>query len=320
MAAHTVVFLVFDEVKQLDIGGPAEVFAEATRWGASYELIYVSPDGRPARTSIGARFEVHASVSDIVRADTVIVPGGDALPDGAISGALREATRKLVKVGGRVVSICTGAFLLASIGALDGRRVTTHWAHTALLARLCPLAEVLPDALFVHDGALHTSAGVSSGIDLALSLIENDHGSDLAREVAQQLVVYMQRPGSQSQFSALLDVSRGTQESVRRVVDAVVTHPDAPYDMVDLARIAGVSTRHLARLFLAEVGMTPVKFVEQVRMETAKALLLRGESVAATTMRSGFQNSETMRRAFVSRLGMPPSVYQQRFMTTARSA
>ena len=320
MAIHTVVFLVFDGMKQLDVAGPAEVLTEATRLGASYELIYASADGRSVQTSIGARFDVHGSVGEIGRAATVIVPGGDALPHGAIPGALKDATRLLVEVGERVVSICTGAFLLASVGALDQRRVTTHWAHTALLARVCPSAEVLPDALFVHDGALHTSAGVSSGIDLALALVEHDHGSELAREVAQQLVVYMQRPGSQSQFSALLDVSRGTQESVKRVVDAVATHPDAPYDMTDLARIAGVSSRHLARLFLAEVGMTPVKFVERVRMETAKALLLRGESVAATTMRSGFQNSETMRRAFVSQLGMPPSVYQQRFMTTERSA
>ena len=317
MSIHTVVFLVFDGMKQLDVAGPAEVFTEASRFGASYRLRYVSPDGLPVKTSIGARLEVDGGASDLAHADTVILPGGDELPGGAIPAALRDATRRLVGVGDRVASICTGAFLLASICALDGRRVTTHWAHAALLARLCPSTEVLPDALFVRDGALHTSAGVSSGIDLALSLIEVDHGPDLAREVAQQLVVYMRRPGGQSQFSTLLDVSRGTRGSVRRVIDTVSMRVDAPYDTAALARIGGVSPRHLTRLFLAEVGMTPVKYVEQLRMETAKALLLRGESVVTAASRAGFQNSETMRRAFVSRLGMPPSSYRERFSTTA---
>lgn len=318
MAAHTVVFLVFDGMKQLDVAGPAEVFAEATRSRQLYELRYVSADGEAVQTSIGAGFHVDGAAAEIAHADTVIIPGGDELPTAAIPAALKEATRHLVGIGGRVASICTGAFLLASVGELDGHRVTTHWAHAALLARVCPTAEVLPDALFVHDDRLHTSAGVSSGIDLALALIESDHGSDLAREVAQQLVVYMQRPGGQSQFSALLDMSRGTRASVRRVIDVLASRPESPYDMAALAKIAGVSPRHLARLFLTEVGMTPVKFVEQMRMETAKALLLRGESVAATTTRAGFQSPETMRRAFVSRLGMPPSAYQQRFATTAR--
>ncbi|WP_305995350.1 GlxA family transcriptional regulator [Arthrobacter horti] len=312
------VFLVFDGIKHLDVAGPAEVFAEAARGGAAYELRYVSPDGRAVETSIGARLEVGGAASDIRHAHTVIIPGGDALPSAPIPQALRDATRMLVGTGDRIASICTGAFLLASVGALDGRRATTHWAHTALLARICPTADVLPDALFVQDRGLHTSAGVSSGIDLALALIEADHGADLARRVAQQLVVYMQRPGGQSQFSALLDVSRGTRDSVRRVIEAVSAHPAAPSSAADLARIAGVSTRHLTRLFLAEIGMTPAKYVEQVRVEIAKALLLRGETVAKTTVRAGFQNPETMRRAFVGLLGMPPSVYRQRFATTVR--
>jgi len=133
-------------------------------------------------------------------------------------------------------------------------------------------------------------------------------------------VVYMQRPGGQSQFSSVLEVSRGTQESVRRVVEAVSSRPQDAYGMTELAGIAGVSPRHLARLFQAELGMTPVKFVEQIRLETAKSLLLRGETVAATTKRAGFQNAETLRRVFVSRIGMPPSAYQQRFATTGSAA
>ncbi|MEV5575276.1 DJ-1/PfpI family protein [Spirillospora sp. NPDC052269] len=319
MDLHQVVFLVFEGVKHLDVAGPAEVFAEASQPGSGYELSYVSPSGGPVGTSIGARIEVGRAAQEVTHADTVIIPGGDALPTAPVDAELRAATSHLVDVADRVASVCTGAFLLASVGALDGRRVTTHWAHAALLARICPTAEVIPDALFVRDGAFHTSAGVSSGIDLALSLIEADQGPDPARDVARQLVVYMRRPGGQSQFSAMLDVSPGTQAGVRRVLEAVSAKPEAPHGMADLAAIAGVSPRHLARLFQAEIGMSPVKFVEQVRLETAKTLLLRGESVAVTAQRAGFQNPETMRRVFVTSLGMPPSVYRQRFTTTNRA-
>lgn len=320
MAQHQIVFLAFEGVKQLDIAGPAEVFAEAARLGGSYDLAYVSPDGHPVGTSIGMSVQVGGSASEVSHADTAIIPGGDDLPRGALSNELRGATAHLVENSDRVASVCTGAFLLAAVGALNGRRVATHWAHAALLQRVCPIAEVIPDALFVHDGMFHTSAGVSSGIDLALSIVETDHGSELALQVAQQLVVYMQRPGGQSQFSSMLEVSRGTQESVRRVVETVSARPEGVYGMTELAGIAGVSPRHLTRLFQAELGMTPVKFVEQIRLETAKALLLRGETVAATTKRAGFQNAETLRRVFVSRIGMPPRVYQQRFATTGSVA
>jgi len=316
MARHRIVFLAFEGVKHLDIAGPAEVFAEADRLGGGYELGYVSPDGQPVGTSIGMRMQVAGPASEVVHAETVILPGGDDLPRGALPVALRAATAHLVASADRVASVCTGAFLLAAVGALEGRRATTHWAHAALLQRVCPTAQIVPDALFVHDGRFHTSAGVSSGIDLALSIVEADLGPDLARQVAQQLVVYMQRPGGQSQFSSMLDVSRGTQESVRRVVETVSARPEDLYGMTVLARIAGMSPRHLARLFQAELGMTPAKFVEQIRLGTAKVLLLRGETVAATAKRAGFQNPETLRRVFVSRIGMPPSAYRQRFAST----
>jgi transcriptional regulator GlxA family with amidase domain len=314
MAGHIVAFLVFPGVKQLDVAGPAEVFAEATRLGGDYELEYCSPTGGPVRTSIGTSITTVAA-SDVIRADTVVIAGGDALPVDPIPLELRAATEHLVGVGERVASVCTGALLLAHVGALDGRRATTHWAHAALLARIHPKVDVSPDALFVHDGKFHTSAGVSAGIDLALSLVEADHGPDLARTVAQQLVVYMQRPGGQSQFSSLLDISRGAQMGVRHVAETIMASPAEPHEMTDLAAIAGVSPRHLTRMFLAEIGMTPVKFVQQVRVETAKSLLLRGESVAATARRAGFSNAETMRRVFTSRLGIPPNVYKQQFLS-----
>lgn len=317
--AHVVVFLVFDGVKHLDVAGPAEVFAEANNQGALYRLRYVAPRGDTVVTSTGVRLSVDGEAADIVSAGTVIIPGGDDLPDAPLSGDLREATRHLVERGRRAASICTGAFLLAAVGALDGRRATTHWAHAALLAKVSPSTDVIPDALFVRDDELYTSAGVSAGIDLALALVEFDHGANLARRVAQQLVVFMQRPGGQSQFSSMLQVSRGSHESVRRVVDTILADPAAPHDSASLARVGGVSTRHLARLFATDVGLSPTQLLEQTRFETAKSLLLQGESVTAAARRAGFQNPETMRRVFVSRMGMPPSTYQRRFLTSLRA-
>lgn len=315
MTAHDVVFLLFDGLKHLDVAGPAEVFAEANRQGARYRLAYVSPSGGSVRTSTGLRLAADGRAGGVEAAGTVIVPGGDDVPAAPIDGALRQATRHLVDQGDRVASVCTGAFLLAAVGALNGHRVTTHWQHTSLLSRLSPSTEVVPDALFVRDGTLYTSAGVSAGIDLALALVEFDHGADLARRVAQQLVLFMQRPGGQSQFSSFLQVSEGARAAVIRVIDAIREDPGGPNDLASLARRAGVSPRHLSRLFAADVGMSPIQFLERTRLETAKALLLRGESVTATARRAGFSHPETMRRVFTSRLGMPPSEYQRRFLT-----
>ncbi|MGY1553201.1 GlxA family transcriptional regulator [Microbacterium sp. A588] len=319
MSTREVVFLIFDGVKHLDIAGPAEVFTEASRFGADYRLRYVSATGASARTSIGSTFAADSAASEVSRADIVVIPGGDAVPTEPIPPGVLSATRHIVRVSARVASVCTGTFLLAATGALAGKRATTHWAHADLLARIYPTIEVDPDAIFVRDGALFTSAGVTSGIDLALALIESDHGVDLARDVARHLVVYMQRPGGQSQYSAMLAHSRSSQENVRRVVDNVTAHPDAARGLDELARIAGVSARHLARLFRTELDMTPTEFVEQTRLEHAKGLLLSGESVDTTARRTGFHNPETMRRLFVAHTGVPPSQYQQRFATTGRS-
>ncbi|GAA1805130.1 GlxA family transcriptional regulator [Nesterenkonia flava] len=320
MAKHRIVFLVFQGVKHLDVAGPAEVFAEATRLGAEYDLTYVSPNGDEVGTSVGLHLQAGSAALNVATAGTVVIPGGDSLPRGALSAELRSATAHLVSVADRVASVCTGAFLLASVGALEGRRATTHWAHAALLARVSPGVEVISDALFLQDGKFHTSAGVSSGIDLALSIVEADHGPELARQVAQQLVVYMRRPDGQSQFSTLLELSRGTGESVKRIVQSVSAHPQGNYGTHELAKMAGVSSRHLTRLFQAELGMTPAKCVERIRLETAKALLLQGEAVAAAAERSGFQTPETLRRVFVHRLGMPPSAFRERFASTGSTS
>ncbi|WP_430332423.1 GlxA family transcriptional regulator [Rhodococcus sp. ACT016] len=313
---RAVVFIVFDGVKMLDVAGPAEVFAEANVFGADYSLSYASPSGTPVRTSAGIRLPVDGTAAEVSEPDTVVVSGGDVLVSDPVPDDLIAAVRRLHPRARRLVSICTGSFTLAAAGVLSGRRATTHWRHAQLLARRYPDIRVLPDALFVEDSGVFTSAGVSAGVDLALALVEQDHGPDLARAVARSLVVFMQRPGGQSQFSAPLDVRPARTPTVRAVVDLISAQPALDHSTHSLAARVGVSPRHLARLFATELDTTPARFVEQVRLDHARALLDAGHGVAAAARAAGFGSSETMRRTFVARLGISPSQYRGRFATT----
>ena len=207
MTTRIVAFFVFDGMKMLDVTGPAEVFAEANQSGADYRLVYASASGRPVATSVDTRFPVDAAAGDVGNIDTLIVAGGDTLVTDPLPDDLIRHVQAAAPHARRVVSICTGSFILAASGLLDGRHATTHWQHAQLLARTHPEIVVQPDALFVEDGPMYTSAGVSAGIDLALALVERDHGPDLARTVARRLVVFMQRPGGQSQFSGPLTLA-----------------------------------------------------------------------------------------------------------------
>lgn len=318
--ARSVVFVVFDGVKMLDVAGPAEVFADANAFGAEYALAYVSPSGKPVLTSAGTQLPVNGRAEDMPDPDTVVVAGGDALPTVPIEGDLIAAVRGLHPRARRLVSICTGSFTLAAAGLLSGRRATTHWRHAELLARSYPAVRVLPDALFVEDHGIFTSAGVSAGIDLALALVERDHGPDLARAVARDLVVFMQRPGGQSQFSAPLEVRPPRAPVLRTVVDLISAQPALEHSASTLAAAASISPRHLTRLFADELDTTPARYVQQVRLDHARALLDAGHGVAEAARAAGFGSSETMRRAFVSRLGVSPSQYRHRFGTTAPAA
>lgn len=311
-----VVFVVFDGMKMLDVAGPAEVFAEANRFGATYRLSYVSVDGLPVATSVGTLFPVHGDSAVLATAHTAIMSGGDILVSRPIPPDLIDMVRTLRGHTSRIVSICTGSFILAAAGLLDGKRATTHWRHADLLARAYPRIDVEPDALFVRDGDTFTSAGVSAGIDLALALIEQDHGSDLAREVARSLVVFMQRPGGQSQFSAPLQIRPPKTQQLRAVVELVHAQPALKHTASSMAREVGVSSRHLTRMFAAELQMTPAKFVERARIDRAQAMLDAGHGVEETARHAGFGSTETMRRAFLARLGVTPSDYRSRFATT----
>ena len=312
-----VVFVVFDGMKMLDVTGPAEVFAEANAFGASYRLSYHSASGEPVLTSIGTPLSVDGPTSELSHPDTVIVSGGDDLVSKPIPADLVEAVRRLHPRSRRLVSICTGSFVLAAAGLLSGKRATTHWRHAELLARAHPDIAVQPDSLFVEDGGIYTSAGVSAGIDLALALVEQDHGPDLAREVARNLVVFMQRPGGQSQFSAPLHVRPPSTPTLRAVIDRIAAAPALDHSASTLAAIAGVSPRHLTRLFAAELDTTPARFVEGTRLDHAKAMLDAGHSVSVTARVVGFGSPETMRRTFVARFGLSPTQYRARFATTS---
>nr|WP_240974780.1 helix-turn-helix domain-containing protein [Arthrobacter sp. SF27] len=249
-----------------------------------------------------------------------MVAGGDALPRKQVSAGLVAAAEHLARNTQRMSSICTGAFVLAAAGLLEGRRATTHWKHTQELALRHPTTHVEPDAIFISDGHIHTSAGVTAGIDLALALIEDDHGPDLARAVARSLVVYMQRSGGQSQFSAPLQGDPPKSSPLRPVLDAVQADPAAEHSVPALARNANLSVRHLTRLFREELQTTPSKYVELVRFDTAKALLDAGYSVTEAAERSGFGNSEALRRTFIARIGVPPSKYHSFFGRRRKTA
>lgn len=319
---HRIGVVVFDGVKLLDVAGPMEVFAEANRvGGTAYELVTLSVTGGPVTSSTGLEIGGDSPLGDadaVPGLRTLLVAGGDRLPVRPIEPELVRAVRRLSGAVPRVCSICTGAFVLAEAGVLDGRRATTHWRHTRLLAASHPRVTVVPDAIWVRDGHVFTSAGVSAGIDLALALVETDAGGEVAREVARSLVVFLQRPGGQSQFSPSIELPRPRSAVLRSVIDAVAADPASDHSAVKMAAAAAVSPRHLSRLFRAEIGLSPARYVEAVRIDAGKRALERGLSVADAASAAGFGTSESMRRAFVTRLGLSPRTYQQRFRSSVR--
>jgi transcriptional regulator GlxA family with amidase domain len=313
---HRVVILAFEGVQSLDVTGPAEAFSIATRYfGASYAIELVTPDGRPARSLSGLSLNADAAVAGVRGPiDTLVVAGGAgahaAARDARLVGWIGDAARR----SRRVASVCTGAFLLAEAGLLDGRRATTHWDSCALLAERYPAVTVEPDPIFVRDGNVSTSAGVTAGMDLALALIEEDHGAEVALRTAQSLVLFVRRPGGQSQFSAQLQAAPARREPLREVQAHIAEHPAADLSVPVLAARAYMSERNFARAFRAETGMTPAAYVEITRVERARRELETTDlPVEAVAARCGFGTVETMRRAFARRVGVNPAAYRRRF-------
>jgi transcriptional regulator GlxA family with amidase domain len=324
-----VVLVVFDGVQMLDVAGPADVLDAANRAIGEpvYQLMTASVDGAAVRCSNGMVIGPDAALREVRPRglDTLLV-GGAFLPQSDIASHASNAVmiselQRLSGAARRTCGVCTGAFLLAAAGLLDGRTVTTHWAFSAPLAGSFPALTVEPDRIFIRDGSVVTSAGVTAGIDLALALVEEDHGAAVARTVARWLVTFVQRPGGQSQFSERLAAPIAEGSTLRVILDEIVADPAADHRQAELARRASLSERHLRRVFAQQTNTTPARFVERVRVEHARELLegsgLGADQIAA---RAGFGCEETMRRAFIRVLGVVPSEYRARFRSTAYSS
>ena len=311
MATRRVVIAAFPECMSLDVVGPAEVFATA----GAYEVEVVAPDPEPFLMSNGMRV-VPAAGMDAVRGpiDTLVVAGGSGTRRAATDPRVLEWTRAAAKRSRRVTSVCSGAFVLAAAGLLDGRRATTHWQWCDTLAAMFPEVQVERDSIYVVDDNVYTSAGVTAGMDLALALVEEDLGADVARSVAQQLVVFLRRPGGQSQFSAQIATPVAERDSLREVQDWIAANPSSDLTVASLAERAAMSPRNFARAFRSETGMTPAAYVETVRVERARIALEGSDAqVEAIARHCGFGTVETMRRAFHRRLGVGPAAYRSRF-------
>ncbi|MFD7505891.1 GlxA family transcriptional regulator [Streptomyces sp. NPDC059850] len=312
MEARTVLVVLFDGVLSLDFTGPLEVFAGAAGVvPGAYEIRTGSLDGSAVRTSSGLLVTPDLALPDAPVPDTLIVPGGEATRmDPGVVAWLREHA----PAARRLVSVCTGAYALAAAGLLDGRRVTTHWALWEGLAERFPAVEVDPEPIYIRDGPVATSAGVTSGIDLALALVEEDLGRDVALRVARFLVVFLRRPGGQRQFSVQLAAQSAQRRPLRDIQQYIAEHPGADLSVPVLAERANLSPRHFARAFRDETGVTPGRYVDQVRLEGARRLLEdTDDGVEEVSRACGYGTPEAMRRAFVRDLGTAPAEYRRRF-------
>jgi transcriptional regulator GlxA family with amidase domain len=315
-----VLVLAVEGTESLDILGPVEVFDYADREvPGSYRIHVVGPttDGQITMSN-GLRLGVGPLPEPPPRHDTLLVAGGEgarrATADPAIVDWISRASRR----ARRTTSVCTGSYLLAAAGLLDGRRATTHWGFCAGLAERYPRVEVDPDPVWVRDGDIWTSAGVTAGIDLALALVEDDLGAEVALAVARQLVVFLKRPGGQSQFSGALAAQQATRPALRELQAWIAGHLTDDLSVAALAARASLSERSFARAFRAEIGQTPAAYVETLRVERARALLEDGaESLEAVTRATGFTSPEVLRRAFHRRVGVSPAAYRERFRLAA---
>jgi transcriptional regulator GlxA family with amidase domain len=313
-----VLILGFPGVQALDLVGPFEVFTAASRALAAdakegYQLTVASIDGQPVATETGLTFAA-AELPDPTEAiDTLILPGGHGTRGGRRDPRLVDWIVAAAPQARRVVSVCTGAFLAAQAGLLDGCRATTHWAYADQLAREFPAIDVDPDPIYVRSSpTVWTAAGVSAGIDLALALVEDDHGTEVAQTVARWLVLHLRRPGGQTQFAAPVWVARAKREPIRAVQDAVESEPGGTHSITELARRAAMSPRHFTRVFTDEVGEAPGAYVERVRTEAARRQLEQtDDTVVAIAARCGFGTAETMRRNFIRRIGVSPDQYRR---------
>jgi transcriptional regulator GlxA family with amidase domain len=316
-----VVIAAFPRVQTLDVLGPAEVFATATQLSggkAGYEVEVVATQAGPLPTSTVAIHPDRTIDECTGSIDSLVVAGGRGVKAAVEDERLVAWLKGAAKRSRRVTSVCTGAFLLARTGVLDGRRATTHWASCGELSRRHPDVEVEADPIFVRDGNVITSAGVTAGMDLALALVEEDLGREVALETARWLVLFLKRPGGQAQFSAQLAAQMADREPLRDLQAWLPDHLGEDLSVPALARRACMSERNFARAFRDETGLTPGAYVEVARVESARIALETGDLPVETIARqAGFGTVETMRRAFRRRVGVSPNSYRGRFRSEA---
>jgi transcriptional regulator GlxA family with amidase domain len=321
-SSRQVAILLYPGVQSLDVTGPLEVFTGAQRLiegrgrpERGYEIRTLSADGAPLQTSSGLTITPDGRLSDAAaKLDTLIVPGGRGSRRAAGDEALLEWIRACETRARRTAAVCTGAFLLAAAGLLEDRHATTHWASAEELARRYPAVRVDPDPIFLRDGHIWTSAGVTAGMDLSLALVEQDLDREAALEIARHLVLFLRRPGNQSQFSATLAAQQPRREPLREVQRLVLEDVAGTHSVEAMAARAHMSPRHFARAFHAETGITPARYVERVRLEAARRRLEdTAEPIAAVARSCGFGTGETMRRVFLRALEVGPAEYRRRF-------
>ncbi len=320
-AMRRVVIVAFPDFQLLDVTGPWEVFGRTTRWlrekgrAGGYALELTATRRGSVTSSSGLSLTVPKALARVRGAiDTLVVAGGTgtarALADRSLVDFLGSAAGR----ARRTASVCTGAFLLAEAGLLDGRRATTHWNACAQLAARYAKVRVEPDPIFVRDGRVWTSAGVTAGMDLALALVEQDHGRDVALGVARELVLFLKRPGGQAQFSAQLQAQLAERESLRDLQAWMADHPGADLSVETLARRVALSPRHFARVFKHETGATPARAAVAARVEAARRRLEDGDDgLEGVATACGFGSAEVMRRAFLRTLRVGPAAYRRRF-------
>ena len=314
---HRVVMVAYDGVELLDVVGPLETFANAADFAAApdaYTVEIAAGWAGPVHASSGLVLNATLDYRAIAAADTVLIAGGTGVEEAARDLALREALHEAAIRSRRIGSVCTGAFVLAAAGLLDGRHAATHWKYCARLAERFPAVTVEPDPIFIADRGIWTSAGVTAGIDLALAMIEQDHGPKVAIRTAQELVMFRRRPGGQSQFSAELQLQATPHRPIQDLQEWILENLTADLSVEALADRMAMSERNFARVFRRETGMTPARFVEQARLQKAREMLELGTAgVEAVAFACGYQSGDVLARALMRRLGVGPLDYRRRF-------
>lgn len=319
VAARRVAIIAFDDVNSLDVTGPIEVFhgasrALATSGARGYDVGITTMDGAPVRCSSGITLGATWAMTDLAEVHTLLVAGGTGTRDAAEDQLLLAEVRRIAARSERVGSVCTGAFVLAAAGLLDDRSATTHWASVRRLVDQYPSIRVEPDSIYTSDGSIWTSAGVTTGIDLALAMVADDHDDEVARNIAQWLVMYLRRSGGQSQFSAPLNAAPARRDEIRRTQEWIAADPSRDCAVALLAERARMSPRNFARVFRSEVGMTPARYVESCRVDVARSLLETSElTIAEIARRTGVGDAATLHRLFERRLATTPAAYRRHF-------